>query len=233
MTFQLSHGIVPRKAIQAIPKLGAPVVRDVLTLAEYESFRDALPTWRDRLLAKIHLAGEVNRIRQERLGRAYVDGLYSNDDYKREKRSLEDSIAGLVVPRVESAKEAGKLLEDLPSLWAAATLTEQRKLLLTMLDAVYVDTVDEKAVVAIRPKPAFRPLFENATIRAESGVVLINQTPQTLDEPEASEPCCWWRRGRLHLPIPILVDVFPLGVHSRKPVPRQSKRTLSRPKDRW
>ena len=53
MTFQLSHGIVPRKAIQAIPKLGAPVVRDVLTLAEYESFRDALPTWRDRLLAKI------------------------------------------------------------------------------------------------------------------------------------------------------------------------------------
>ena len=125
MTFQLSHGIVPRKAIQAIPKLGAPVVRDVLTLAEYESFREAPPTWRDRLLAKIHLAVEVNRIRQERLqaeqrlkrlGRAYVDCLYSDDDYKREKRSLEDPIAGLVVPRVDSAKEAGTLLEDLPSL---------------------------------------------------------------------------------------------------------------------
>jgi len=29
------------------------VVRDVLIQAEYESFRDALPTWRDRLIAMI------------------------------------------------------------------------------------------------------------------------------------------------------------------------------------
>ena len=42
-------------------------------------------------------------------------------------------------------------------------MAEQRKLLITMLDAVYVDTVDEKAIVTIRPKPAFRPLFEIAT----------------------------------------------------------------------
>ena len=70
-----------------------------------------------------------------------------------------------------------------------------------MLDAVYVDTVDEKAIVAIRPKPAFRPLFEIATTRAESGVALINQTPQTQDEAEASEPCSWWRRGRVELPV--------------------------------
>ena len=68
-----------------------------------------------------------------------------------------------------------------------------------MLDGVYVDTVDEKAIVAIRPKPTFRPLFEIATTRAGSGVVLISQTPQTHDEPEASEPCFWWRRGRVEL----------------------------------
>ncbi|MCI0898002.1 MAG: recombinase family protein, partial [Chloroflexi bacterium] len=158
----------------------------------------------------IHLADEVNRIGQERLqaeqrlkrlGRTYVDGLYSDDDYKREKRSLEDSIAGLVVPGVDSAKEAGELLEDLPALWKAATLSEQRKLLITMLDAIYVDTVDEKAIVAIRPKPAFRPLFEIATTRAGSGVVLIKETPQALDEPEASASCFWWRRGRVELPV--------------------------------
>ena len=75
------------------------------------------------------------------------------------------------------------------------------QVLLTMLDAVYVDTVEEKCIVAIRPKPAFRPLFEIATTRAGSGVVLINQTPQTQDEPEASEPCFWWRRGRVELPV--------------------------------
>ena len=96
--------------------------------------------------------------RLKRLGRAYVDGLYSDDDYKREKHSLEDSIAGLVVPLVDAAKEAGELLEDLPSLWEAATLAEHRgSCCLTMLDTVYVDTIDEKAIVAIRRKPAFRP----------------------------------------------------------------------------
>ena len=51
--------------------------------------------------------------------------------------------------------------------------------------------------MAIRPKLAFRPLIEIATTRAGSGVVLINQTPQTLAEPEASESCYWWRRGKV------------------------------------
>ena len=135
----------------------------------------------------------------KRLGRAYIDGLYSDDDYRREKRSLEDSISGLVVSGADSSKEAGKLLEDLPTLWEAVTLAERRKLLLTMLDAVYVDTVEEKAIVAIRPKPAFQPLFEIATTRAGSGVVLINEPPQTDNESEASDSCFWCRRGRVEL----------------------------------
>ena len=140
--------------------------------------------------------------RLKRLGRAYVDGLYSDDDYKREKHSVEDSIAGLVVPLVDTAKEAGEPLEALPSLWEAATLAEHRgSCCLTMLDTVYVDTIDEKAIVAIRRKPAFRPLFEIATTRAESEVVLRNQTPQTQEEPKASEPCSWWRWGRVVLPV--------------------------------
>jgi len=40
---------------------------------------------------------------------------------------------------------------------------EDGKLLMAMLDAVYVDTVEEKSVVAIWPKPAFRPIFEVGT----------------------------------------------------------------------
>ena len=59
---------------------------------------------------------------------------------------------------------------------------EKRKLLMAMLDTVYFDTVEEKAVVAIRPKPAFRPLLEMATTSAGSGIVLINETPA---DPEA------------------------------------------------
>ena len=41
-------------AIVPIPAtLDAPVVQDVLTQAEYEAFRDALPNWRDRLIAMV------------------------------------------------------------------------------------------------------------------------------------------------------------------------------------
>lgn len=44
---------------------------------------------------------------------------------------------------------------------------------MVMLDAVYVDTVEEKAVMAMRTKPAFQPLFETATTHEGSDVVLI------------------------------------------------------------
>ena len=161
-------------------------------------------------MAKIQLADEVERIQQERqqtqqrlkrLGKAYVDGLYPDDDYRREKRALEEKMSTLVIPGIDSAKEAGKLLESLPALWDQANPGERRSLLLTMLDAVYVDTVEEKAIVAIRPKPAFRPLFEIATTRKGSDVTLISEPPQTDREPEAADLCFWWRRGRVELPV--------------------------------
>ncbi len=78
-------------------------------------------------------------------------------------------------------------------------MTQRHYLLVALLNAVHVDTVKEKSVVAIRPKPAFRPIFEVATTREGSGIALINQTPRTQDEPEASESCSWWRRGRVEL----------------------------------
>ena len=167
-------------------------------------------TWMDRMLAKIHLADEVQRIQQEReqagqrlrrLGKAYVDGLYTDDDYRREKRSLEEKISGLVVPGMDAAREAGKLLENLPTLWEEANVSERRKLLMSMLDAVYVDTVEEKSIVAILPRPAFRPLFEIVTTREGSDAVLINETPQAINEPEAANSCFWWRRGGVEPPV--------------------------------
>ena len=54
-------------------------------------------------------------------------------------------------------------------------------------------------VVAIRPKPAFRPIFEVATTRAGSGIVLINETPPDPEGPEAESLCSWRRRGSVQL----------------------------------
>jgi len=101
---------------------------------------------------------------------------------------------------VDAAHEAGRLLENLPSLWEEASVGERRRILTTMLDAVYVEIIEEMSVVAIRPKPAFRALFDMATTREGSRVVLYNEQPPTQEKSEAgSFPCCWWRRGRVDL----------------------------------
>ena len=167
--------------------------------------------WMDRVLARIHLADEVKRVEEERkgteqrlkrLGQIYLDGVIPEPEYQRQKRLLHDGLASLVVPKVDATREAGKLLEDLPRLWEHANLTERRKLLLTMLDGVYVDTIEEKSIIAIRSKPAFRALFEIATTRIGSGVVLVHEKemPPGQEYPEAStNPCFWWRRGRVEL----------------------------------
>ena len=93
---------------------------------------------------------------------------------------LETELASLVIPDVDAAKEAGKLLEELPTLWEEADLSERRKILVTMMEAIYVDTVEERAIVALKPKPAFRALFQVATTREGSGVVLYKENPPDL-----------------------------------------------------
>ena len=66
--------------------------------------------------------------------------------------------------------------------------------------------------MGIVPKPSFRPLFAIATTREGSGVVLVHDEPDDgLGQgakqeppdggPEAPEPCFWWRRGRVELPV--------------------------------
>ena len=141
--------------------------------------------------------------RLNRLGQVYLDGVITDPEYKRQKRLLLESLGQLVVPGVDAAREARMVLEDLPQLWKQADLGERRKLLLTMLDAVYVDTVNEKSIIAIRPKSAFLPLFEVATTSEASRVVLITEKdlPPVTEEPEATSPCLWWRRGRVELPV--------------------------------
>ena len=130
------------------------------------------------------------------------------DEYKLRKRKLENQLADLVVPGIESMKEAGKLLENLAELWTKADLSERRRILMTMLEAVYVECRDEKQIVAIKAKPAFKPLFQIAITREESDVAIIqdNTSEKGKASPEADDagetiPCLWWRRGSLELPV--------------------------------
>jgi hypothetical protein len=52
---------------------------------------------------------------------------------------------------------------DLPRLWFKANQEGRRKLLLSMLDAVYVDAKKTKSIIAIRPKPPFKPVFQKVS----------------------------------------------------------------------
>ena len=68
-----------------------------------------------------------------------------------------------------------------------------------MLEAVYVDTKEEKRVMAIKPKAPFRPVFQVGTTRKGSDdVVLVKDLPP---ETDPSPLCLWWRRGGVEPPV--------------------------------
>ena len=64
---------------------------------------------------------------------------------------------------------------DLPRLWAEANQEERRRLLLTMLDAVYVDAKKTKSIIAVKPKPPFKPAFQVAASCEESDIRILNE----------------------------------------------------------
>ena len=87
-------------------------------------------------------------------------------------------LESLVIPQANAAEEAGKLILNLPKLWVNANDEEKRKLLLSMLDAVYVDAKKTKSIVAIRPKPPFKPVFQVAASREGSDIRILNEPYQ-------------------------------------------------------
>ena len=105
--------------------------------------------------------------------KAYIDGLFPDEEYQRQKKLME--MESLIVPGVDAADEAGKLIMTLRELCAEANLEEHRKLLLTMLDAVYVDAKKTKSIIAIKPKPSFVPIFQVAVTKGGSDILIVNE----------------------------------------------------------
>ncbi len=44
-----------------------------------------------------------------------------------------------------------------------------------MLDAIYIDAMKTKSIVAIKPKPPFKPVFQVAASREGSDIRILNE----------------------------------------------------------
>ena len=87
MTLARSDG----NAVIQPPTLDAPITQDVLTQAEYERFRDALPNWRDRLIAMVlrNTGLRINEVLSLEVRHCVLDGptyiIYLQRSKKRRK----------------------------------------------------------------------------------------------------------------------------------------------------
>ncbi len=142
------------------------------------------PAWLEEVLSIISLKDEKDRINKEReetllkrnrMVRAFVDGLIPEEEYLRQKNLLDLALESLVIPEYDAAEEAGNLIMNLPKLWASANLIERRKVLMTMLDAVYIDVKQTRSVVAVKPRPPFKPILQVAATNKESKIHILKE----------------------------------------------------------
>jgi len=139
-------------------------------------------SWHEKILAEVTSLSERERVLKERrrtedklrrLARAYIDGLIDEADYAVQRSSLLQVLETLVIPEADATLNAGKFLDNLGTVWQEASLEERHRILVNMLEAVYVDLVC-KSIVGLVPKPPFYRLFESLETNRESKVLIVN-----------------------------------------------------------
>jgi hypothetical protein len=174
------------RSIEPCPAHGGNIACDIADeqVGKLIGAIDLGPRWQEEILTIISLKDEVDRVKKtrqtvqeklRRMAKAYIDGVFPDEEFHRQKRLLEMELESLVVPQANAAEEAGKLIMNLKELWTGANLTEKRQLLLSMIDAVYFDTKKSKSIVAIRPKPPFKPVFQVAASKEGTGIRIVNE----------------------------------------------------------
>ena len=113
---------------------------------------------------KIDQTGVFQDIQEKlrRMAKTFIDGLLPDAEYNRQKKLLVMKLESSAIPEVNAAQEAGELIYNLPNLWKQADTLQRRKIVQSILDAVYIETKQYKTIVAIKPKPPFRPVLQMA-----------------------------------------------------------------------
>ena len=113
-----------------------------------------------------------------------MDGLVEDIDFNMQRKLLQDRLDSLIIPEAEAAFDVGEMLENLGPVWGKASLEEKNGLLVSMLEAVYLDLVATRSVVGIIPKPPFYQLFESLLDKSGSNVRVFK--PEQLREEDPS-----------------------------------------------
>ena len=77
--------------------------------------------------------------------------------------------------QANAAEESVTLILNLKALWEKANLSERRILFLSMFNAVFFEMKETKSIVAVRPKPPIKPIFQVAASKVGSGIRIINE----------------------------------------------------------
>jgi site-specific DNA recombinase len=141
-----------------------------------------IPSWKEQIIERLSTASEREAIQNQRrqienklkrLAKTYIDGLIEEGEYNIQRKLLQDTFDSLVIPEEDAAINAGKLLENLGTIWQGATLEEKHKLLSLMLEAVYVDLVASRSIVGIQARPAFYPIFNALENQADNKIIVF------------------------------------------------------------
>jgi hypothetical protein len=143
------------------------------------------PPWRDLVIQLVNSSEEREAARRERarleeklrrLARQYREVEIEEEEYRREREITQAALAALQEAGEERVIQVGDYIEGMVAAWRTATKEERRDLLRMALEAVYVDMGSGKEV-AIKPKPAFLPLFNLEEPATAGSKILVSGDP--------------------------------------------------------
>ena len=121
----------------------------------------------ERLVENMDVVRKVETRRLEidselrRAGRAFVDGVYSEEEYERRRMKLIAERDCLTIPDGAKALEMGMQLENIGDFFDGATTDEKNKILHLLFEAIYYD-FDQKRMVRFKPLSEYAPIFQLA-----------------------------------------------------------------------
>lgn len=96
-----------------------------------------------------------------RLGRAFADGAFSEEDYDRRRMKLMAEKDGLVIPDDAKALELGMQLQNIGDFFDGATNDEKNRILHLLFEAIFYD-FEKRQMVRFKPPAEYAPIFRLA-----------------------------------------------------------------------